>query len=90
MLNTERDLGSLHLLRKYERARAGENELMLRSMEGFKLLFNNKNPVLGWLRNAGLSVTNQANPLKKLFMHHALSGAVNSLPLVRPFVAQEK
>lgn len=83
LLNSDRDLGSLHLLRKYERARAGENELMLRSMEGFKLLFNNKNPVLGWLRNTGLSITNQVNPLKQLFMHQAMGQSGDVPPLAR-------
>lgn len=86
LLNSKRDLGSLHLLRKYERARAGENELMLRSMEGFKLLFNNKNPVLGWMRNTGLSVTNQVNPLKQLFMHQAMGQFNDRLPLARSHI----
>lgn len=88
LLNAERDLGSLHLLRKYERARAGENELMLRSMEGFKLLFNNENPVLGWLRNTGLSITNQANPLKQLFMHQAMGQSNEMPPLARSFTKE--
>ena len=90
LLNTERDLGSLHLLRKYERARAGENELMLRAMEGFKLLFNNKNPVLGWMRNTGLSVTNQVNPLKQLFMYQAMGESANLPLLTRPFFSDKK
>jgi len=83
LLNTDRDLGGRHLLRKYERARAGENELMMRAMEGFKLLFNNKNPALGLLRNTGLSITNQVNPLKQLFMHQAMGQSGDKLPLAR-------
>ena len=79
LLHADRDLGSMHLLRKYERARAGENALMLHAMEGFKLLFNNSNPALALLRNTGLSLTNRLPPLKQFFLQHAL-GRQSDLP----------
>lgn len=69
---------ALHTLRKYERARKGDNCLMETSMTGFKLLFGNENPLLSMLRNAGLGVTDQIPPLKYQLMRHAMGidGAV--------------
>jgi 2-polyprenyl-6-methoxyphenol hydroxylase-like FAD-dependent oxidoreductase len=38
-----------------------------------KHLFNNDDPLLRTLRNAGLNATNHLAPLKKLLMQHALN-----------------
>jgi 2-octaprenylphenol hydroxylase len=65
-----------HTLRKYERARKGENQLMESAMTGFKFLFGNENPILSTLRNAGLSFADQIPPLKYQLMKHAMG--VNS------------
>ncbi len=67
-----RNPGSYHLLRKYERQRRGENELMLRSMEGFKMLFNTSNPLLSIPGNIGLDLVNKIKPLKSMFVNAAL------------------
>lgn len=69
---------ALHTLRKYERARKGDNHLMETSMTGFKLLFGNENPLLSMLRNAGLGVTDHVPLLKYQLMKHAMGidGAV--------------
>jgi 2-octaprenylphenol hydroxylase len=61
-----------HTLRKYERARKGENRLMESAMTGFKFLFGNENPMLSSLRNAGLGFTDQLPLLKNQLMRHAL------------------
>lgn len=63
---------ALHTLRKYERARKGDNRLMETSMTGFKLLFGNENPLLSMLRNAGLGLTDQIPLLKYQLMKHAM------------------
>jgi len=63
---------ALHSLRKYERARKGDNRLMETSMTGFKLLFGNENPWLSMLRNAGLGLTDQIPPLKYQLMKQAM------------------
>jgi 2-octaprenylphenol hydroxylase len=63
---------ALHTLRKYERARKGDNRLMETSMTGFKILFGNENPLLSMLRNAGLGLTDQIPPLKYQLMKHAM------------------
>jgi 2-octaprenylphenol hydroxylase len=61
-----------HTLRKYERARKGENRLMETAMTSFKVLFGNKNPLLSALRNAGLGFADQLPLLKYRLMRHAL------------------
>ncbi|MDT8453293.1 MAG: UbiH/UbiF/VisC/COQ6 family ubiquinone biosynthesis hydroxylase [Gammaproteobacteria bacterium] len=63
---------ALHTLRKYERARKGENRLMESAMTAFKLLFSNDSEVLATVRNAGLTLVDQAPLIKQLFMRHAL------------------
>lgn len=65
MLAHERtDYGSLRLLRRYERARRGDNLLTQKTMEGFSLLFGNT--LVPWqvLRNRGLNTINQLPLLK--------------------------
>ena len=69
-----RQWSALHTLRKYERARRGENHLMESAMTGFKLLFSNDSPVLSTVRNAGLVLVDQAPLIKEQFMRHALGG----------------
>lgn len=67
----KRDWSALHTLRKYERARKGENMAMIAAMGGFKWLFTSNNPLLGWIRNVGLSTTNELGFLKNYFMKYA-------------------
>ena len=69
---SKRQWWALHTLRKYERARKGENRLMETSMTGFKWLFGNENPWLSTLRNAGLGLTDQMPLIKSQFMKHAM------------------
>lgn len=63
---------ALHTLRKYERARKGENRLMETAMSGFKQLFGNDNLWLSSLRNTGLVLADRLPLLKSLFMKHAM------------------
>jgi 2-octaprenylphenol hydroxylase len=63
---------ALHTLRKYERARKGDNRLMENAMSIFKQLFGNQNPWLASLRNTGLTMANQLPLLKAWFMKHAM------------------
>ena len=67
-----RQWSALHTLRKYERARKGENHLMESAMTGFKLLFSNDNAVLSTVRNAGLVLVDQAPVIKNQFLRHAM------------------
>jgi len=79
-----RDIGGLWALRRYERARRGDNLLMLTAMDGFKRMFSNAVPPLATLRSAGLSAVDRLAPLKHLFMRHALGAGDDLPPLARP------
>lgn len=79
LIASDRDLGSVHLLRKYERARIGENAMMQKLMEGFQTLFMNQSPTLSRVRGLGMSLSNGATPLKARMMEYAL-GTQGKLP----------
>lgn len=68
----KRDIAGLWTLRRYERARRGENQLMLQAMDGFKRLFGHEEPLVVRARGLGLSLTDHLEPLKRLFMAQAL------------------
>jgi 2-octaprenylphenol hydroxylase len=74
-----KDIGSLKVLRRYERWRKGENLLMLGVMDGFKRLFGSSLPPLRWLRNLGLNLTDAAEPVKNLIARRAM-GLEGDLP----------
>jgi len=76
-----RDIGSLQVLRKYERRRKGDNALMMSSMDGFHALFANDNTALSSIRNLGLSLTNKLTPIKSRIIEHAM-GIDKKLPLL--------
>jgi 2-octaprenylphenol hydroxylase len=74
-----RDIGTLATLRRYERARRGDNAAMLTAMDLFKHLFSNRLPPLVAGRNLGLAAANRIKPVKHLFMRQAL-GLGDDLP----------
>ncbi len=67
-------LGEPSLLARYQRARVGDNWLMLGAMEGFKRLFGTSAPLPVMLRNRGLDLVDRSGALKRLFIRHALGG----------------
>jgi 2-octaprenylphenol hydroxylase len=75
----DRDIGSLKVLRRYERWRKGDNLLMLGIMDGFKRLFGSTLPPVRLLRNLGLNLTDAAGPLKNLIARRAM-GLEGDLP----------
>ena len=76
--------GELSVLRRYERWRRGENELMQSSMDGFNYLFRAPSPPLTLLRRNGLKLSNRITPIKNLFAAHAM-GLGGDLPdLAKP------
>jgi len=79
----KRDIGSLQVLRKYERKRKGDNALMMSSMDGFHTLFANDNLLLSKTRNMGLNLTNSIAPIKSKIIEHAM-GVDRKVPLARP------
>jgi len=79
-----RDPGGLWTLRRYERARRGDNLAMLAAMDAFKRLFSNDSVPLGTLRGWGLSLTDRLAPVKQHFMARALGLGDGLPPLARP------
>ncbi|MEN8214650.1 MAG: UbiH/UbiF/VisC/COQ6 family ubiquinone biosynthesis hydroxylase [Pseudomonadota bacterium] len=67
-----RPIGSHAVLRRYERARRGDNQMMQKSMEAINRLFSNDTAGLRQLRNLGLNITNRIVPAKAFFMRQAL------------------
>jgi len=78
-----RDIGGLWALRRYERARRGDNMRMLGAMDVFKRLFSNRNLPMALLRSAGLTATDRLAPVKRLFMQQALGLGTDLPPLAR-------
>ena len=72
----ENDCGATALLRRYERSRREDILAMEGVTDGLHKLFGSALPGLPWLRNAGLNLTNQFRPLKKLLVKRALGKAV--------------
>jgi 2-octaprenylphenol hydroxylase len=68
----QRDIGALSVLRRYERARKGDNVATMLAMDAFKQLFGSRVPPVRWLRNAGLDLVDAAGPVKHLIMRAAL------------------
>lgn len=72
LLATKGRLGSMKTLRRYERARKGDNYLTQKTMEGFRLLFGNHSPPLQLVRNSGLNLANHLSPLKNKLARQAM------------------
>lgn len=73
----KKDIGSLTVLRQYERWRRADNRSMLVAMDSFKRLFSNQSSLLGWLRNTGMGLIQGTPLLRNSIVRHAmgLSGA---------------
>ncbi len=72
-------LGTLHTLRRYERARKGENIAMQGSMDLFKRLFSNDLPPLKLIRSLGMGVTERLHLVKNLLIRNAM-GTLGETP----------
>lgn len=84
-----RPIGHFSTLRRYERARRGENLAVMRAMEGFNLLFSNSLPPLALARNLGLRLTHAAAPVKTFMVRRAMGLDGNLPPLAAPGVDQQ-
>jgi len=71
-LSSVTDCGSLKALRRYERARRGDNVLTMRSMEAFRLLFGHDASVVKSARNIGMKLFNQTPTLKNQVIKKAM------------------
>jgi ubiquinone biosynthesis UbiH/UbiF/VisC/COQ6 family hydroxylase len=64
-------IGSRAVLAKYRRSRAEETAAMQFTTDGLYRLFDSSAPGLPWLRNAGLRLTEQLTPFKRLLVKRA-------------------
>lgn len=71
-LQQQRDPGAFSVLRRYERARKGDNLAMMTAMDGFKHLFGSQATPLRLARNLGLNLVDAAAPLKHKIMRMAM------------------
>ena len=62
-------------LNDYSNERRLQNEIMLKTMDGFVALFNERNPYIRFLRNFGLNAFNRSKFLKSFFVK-AASGPI--------------
>jgi 2-octaprenylphenol hydroxylase len=60
------------LLNRYNRERQGDNLIMMGVMEGFKRIFEQKNPLVRWLRNTGFSWVDKQGLVKKQIVQRAM------------------
>ena len=79
-----RPIGMESTLRRYERARKGENLAMQGAMDLIKRLFSNDLPPLKLARNLGLELADRIEPVKKLLVKNALGTLGRRPSLVRP------
>lgn len=79
--NAQRDIGLVQNLRRYERWRRGDNQLMIEAMAFFKSGFAVQKGFLRNLRDFTLTFTNKNRWLKKIFMHNAM-GFRGELPMI--------
>lgn len=75
----KQDIGEIAVLRRYERWRKADNVTVMAAMDGFKRLFSNDIAPLSLLRNMGLTLADNAGPIKRMMMRRAL-GLEGDLP----------
>ncbi|MCW5623717.1 MAG: FAD-dependent monooxygenase, partial [Burkholderiales bacterium] len=68
----EPDVGSLSLLRRYERARREDQAVTLAVTDGLQRLFAARAPGVSWIRNVGMALSDRNAGLKQRLMRHAL------------------
>lgn len=66
------DCGSLKALRRYERARRGDNVMTMRAMEAFRLLFGHDASAVKSARNLGMKLFNQVPSVKNQVIKKAM------------------
>ena len=64
--------GDLPSLRRYERARKGDNQTMLRFMDILNRLFSNESRPLARLRGTGMYLFNKSGPIRERVVQTAL------------------
>ena len=76
-----RDIGSHPVLRRYQRWRYGDNQLMITALDSIYEVFKPRPDLIQQLRSASLNLVDQIAPVKQLAMRHAM-GVSGDLPLI--------
>ncbi len=71
-LASDENPGDLPVLRKYERARKGDNKTMLHFMDVLNKLFSNESRLLQQLRGTGMYLFGQSGPIRERVVRTAL------------------
>ncbi len=79
-----RDIGSLHMLSKYQRRRKGDNLAIQFTMDAFKRVFGSDNPAIRLARQCGFRAVNNSTFLKNSFMHQASGQRFANPELTKP------
>ncbi len=69
---TQRNIGSHALLRRYQRRRKGHNWAMTVAVGSFNKAFASQNPLIRYSRNLGLNFSNRFQPVKNRFAKFAM------------------
>ena len=77
-MNNE-DIASEHVLKRYQKARRTENQIMMSTMDAFYYGFSNDLLPLRIMRNIGVGLANRAGLAKNNVMKYAI-GASGDLP----------
>jgi 2-octaprenylphenol hydroxylase len=80
------DFGGRSMLRRYERWRRTENQLILDTLDGLYYWFRARNPTVTRLRSLGLNLTNNITPIRMLFLKRAV-GLTGELPKIAKSVS---
>lgn len=78
-----RHFHSLPTLRRYERWRKADNQMLLWGIDSLQRLFAEERPAWQSLRLLGLSLTKQLQPLKNMFMRQAVGDRDGLPPLAQ-------
>jgi 2-octaprenylphenol hydroxylase len=70
-IDTDKDIGQLAFLKKYELRRKALNSSMIKGVDFLFNIFQDENPYLRLLRNSGLRAVDKISFLKKNFILHA-------------------
>lgn len=74
-----KDIGSMSVLRRYERWRKADSMSLFVAMDSLKRLFGSEHSGVRWLRNFGLSLTNKITPLKNHLVRSAMGLNENAI-----------
>jgi 2-octaprenyl-6-methoxyphenol hydroxylase len=73
------DIGSLDVLKRYERWRRFDSVTLAASMDALNRIFSNDIAPLRMARDLGMGIVDQIGPLRRFFMRHA-GGDIGKLP----------